>query len=64
MTEEQKAAFIFSQSVCAIAEIESMKALNKYREKRGETIAYCDDDFIAVIEKYGIGHNAVLSHLK
>ena len=28
------------------AEIESMKALNKYREMRGETIAYDEEAFL------------------
>lgn len=60
MTDEQKAAFIFSQSICALAEIEGMKAENKYRERRGEATAYNEKSFFDVIDKYGIHHNAVV----
>jgi hypothetical protein len=59
MTPEQKAAYIFAQSVCALAEIEGMKALNMYRDSRGETIAYDDNAIMSVIDKYGIHHNGV-----
>ena len=60
MTENQKAAYIIAQSVSAYAEIESMKALNIYRDRQGETIAYDEKAFLDVIEKYGIHHNGVL----
>ena len=60
MTPEQKAAFINAQVVCATAEIEGMKALNVYRESRGETIAYDENAFVDVPDKYGISHNAVI----
>ena len=63
MTSEQKAAFVFSQAVCALAEIEGMRALNTYREMRGETIAYDDGPFFDVIEKYGIHHNSTIAFL-
>lgn len=61
MTPEQKAAYVIAQSVCAMAEIESMKALNTYRQMRDETIAYDEEAFLTVIDKYGISHNAVLT---
>ena len=61
MTEEQSAAYIFSQAVCALAEIEGMKALNMYRASRDETIAYDDKCFFDVIDKYCIHHNCVLN---
>jgi len=61
MTNEQKAAYIFSQTVCALIEIEGMKALNKYREMRGKTIAYDEGQFYETAEKYCITHNQVIN---
>ena len=58
MTPEQSAAFVFANGVAAMAEIEAMKAENRQREI-GE--AYGREDFLAVIDQYGIHHNAVLS---
>jgi len=59
MNTQQKAAYVFAQAVCALAEIEGMKAENRQREYCGNAMAYADSDFLAVIEKYGIHHNAV-----
>ena len=61
MTEAQQAAYIQSQSACALIEMEAMKAENTYREMRGETIAYNEKAFLDLIERYGIHHNAVIS---
>ena len=60
MTPEQSAAYIHAQAVAALAEIEAMKAENWMREMKGHTIAYGEEEFLAVIDKYGIHHNAVL----
>ena len=51
MTREQRASFIFSQSVAALAEIEGMKAEERYRD----VPLYRKDDFTRVIDKYDIG---------
>lgn len=59
MTNEQKAAFIISQSVCALAEIEGMKVFNKERKQRGESIGYSEEAFLGVPAKYGIDQYAV-----
>jgi hypothetical protein len=61
MTDEQKAAYIYAQAVCAMAEIEAMKAENAFRQMRGESMAYNDESFLAVPEKYALHHNAVVS---
>ena len=61
MTPEQQAAYIYSQTVAASAELEAMKAANWMREMKGETIAYDETAFRQVINHYGIHHNAVLS---
>jgi hypothetical protein len=63
MTPEQKASYIFSQCVCVLSEIEAMKAENKYREMKGETIAYKEGDFLSVIDRYGISHSQVINFL-
>jgi hypothetical protein len=59
MTPEQKAAYIIAQAICALAEIEGMKTTNRMRERRGETIAYSEEEFFSVSEKYNLHHNAV-----
>ena len=61
MTPEQKAAYVFAQSVSAMAEIEGMKALNTERDQRGHTLAYDEAAFLEIPNKYGIHHNAVLT---
>lgn len=58
------AAYVFSQSVCVMAEIQGMIALNQYRLGRGETIAYDEKAFDEVALKYGIHHNAVVETLR
>lgn len=61
MTDEQKAAYAHAQSVAATAEIEGMKAENQHRLSVGSSIAYGEAAFNAVIEKYGIHHNALMA---
>lgn len=61
MTEEQKAAYVNSQSICALIEAMGMTAENYQRVCRGESVAYIEADFVALIEKHGIHHNAVLT---
>jgi hypothetical protein len=61
MTPEQAAAFVQSQTACAMAEIASMHAENREREMQGHTHAYDCCAFRAVPDEFGIGHNSVLS---
>lgn len=61
MTEDQQVAYVHAMSVAAQAEIEGMRADNQLREVQGYSPAYGHDAFLAVIEKYGIHHNAVLT---
>ena len=60
MTSDQSAAYIVSQSTCATIEAMGMQAENMQRAHRGESIAYASSDFLSLIDKYGIGRNAVL----
>ena len=61
MTEEQKAAYIIAQATCASAEIAGMQAANQHRLSLGHSIAYDEDAFAAIANKYGIHHNAGIS---
>lgn len=61
MTPEQSAAYIISQSVSALAQIEAMKAANVERLAEGKALAYDEAAFFAVQDTYCIGHNAVLT---
>ena len=60
MTPEERAAYVMAMVACAMAEIAGMQAENQYRKHRGEVVAYREDAFAAVADKYGIHHNAVL----
>jgi len=60
MTPEQQAAFITAQSACATAEIAAMTAANLQRSAGGFSLAYTEDDFAKIPERYGITHNAIM----
>jgi len=60
MTPEQSAAYIFSQSICAMIEVEGLKAENADREQRGFAQAYGEAAFLAVLDKYALDHNTVM----
>jgi hypothetical protein len=61
MTDEQKVAFINAQTACALAEIAGMQAENSHRAANGNSVAYGDEAFFAIPDKYGIGHNTVVA---
>ncbi len=54
MTPEQQAAFVISQSVCAMIEAMGMQAENQQRANCGYSIAYDEVAFDALIKKYAI----------
>lgn len=60
MTEEQRAAYVISQSVCCMVEAMGMVSMNMQGSHRGEAIAYIDEHFTALIDKWGIHHNGVM----
>ncbi len=64
MTDEQKAAFLQSQSACAMIEAMGMQAENQRRIYRNESLAYDARAFIGLLERYGIHHNAALETLR
>lgn len=64
MTEEQKAAYINAMATGALIEAMGMVAENKYREQRGDTIAYTEEAFQEVIQRWGIHHNSVIDFMR
>ncbi len=60
MTEEQKAAYIHAQAVCAQLEMEGMLVANRACEMFSRPHEFGRDDFMKVMEKYVIGHNDVV----
>jgi hypothetical protein len=64
MTDQNRqSAFLNSQVACALIEAASMTAENMIRWHRDEAMAYNDAAFLALIDKYGISHNAALTTL-
>jgi len=47
-----------TQLLEATIEMEAMKAENEMRKIRGESLAYGETDFMGLINKHGIHHNA------
>ena len=47
----------------AKARIEGMLVANEQREKEGQSLAYTEDAFTAVIDEEGIDYNTVISNL-
>lgn len=64
MNNESKNTYIRAQVACAFIEAMGMKADNKQREIEGYSPAYTLKDFVKLIERYGIHHNAVIDMLR
>ena len=60
MTQEQKAAYVFSQGICALAVLMAMNAENEKNKIEGAPPTYGQHAFTAVPEDYALGHNAVI----
>lgn len=69
MTKLEAATYLQCMAVCAMAEIAAMQASNSARDLKGvvdaaeEPTNFQYADFMAVIDKYGIHHNSVLTYL-
>jgi hypothetical protein len=63
MTPEQQAAFVNSQAAAALIAAMGMMAENQQRASRGDSPAYVGHHFEALIDQFGIGHNAALQSL-
>lgn len=60
MSDEKELELLYFKMNMLQAEIEmnGMLAENKIRESEGKSLAYNDDAFISLIDKYNIHHNA------
>lgn len=63
MTPEQNAAYIMAQASAALITAMGMMAENQQRAVLGQSMAYQDTDFQALIDQFGISHNAALNSL-
>lgn len=61
MDDAQKAAYVMAQTACMMAEMEAMKAANRARQQNDYSDAYGEEEFLALIDKWGLSHNAVLT---
>jgi len=61
MTPEQQAAYIQSQSTCALIEAFGMIAKNIQDQAVKSPITYGERAFNDLINRYGIHHNAALT---
>lgn len=59
MSPEQKAAYVFSQAVCALIKAMGMHAENQANLKANGEIVYGEKEFDKIVNDYGIHHNAV-----
>ena len=64
MNESSRAAFLVSQSVCALIQMEGMKAENRQREFLGLGIAYGEDAFFKLASDAGLEHNDAMRALQ
>lgn len=56
--EDRELLYFKMNMLQAEIEMNAMIAENKQREACGESMAYRDSNFMSLIEKYGIHHNA------
>ncbi len=66
MDDQQSArnvAYVNSQLMCAMVELEAMKSANRSRERQNLALAYSEGDFRSLIDKYQMGHNSVVTNL-
>jgi len=60
----EMAVYIQSQIACAMITAMAMGAENKQREMNGESLAFRERDFLALLDEYKLHHNDVVSMLK
>jgi hypothetical protein len=64
MREEDRGAFIMSQVACMQARLSSMVAQNIADATAGRPLSYLPQDFDALTDQFGLGHNAVVTFLQ
>ncbi len=63
-TPEQRAAYVISQSTAGLLRAAGMMAENQLRALNGESPAYGEDAFNALVEELGLDHNSVVEILR
>lgn len=63
MDKESRVAFIQSQCSCMNAELVSMQVANEEDRQAGRPLTYASHDFCALPDRFGLGHNTVVSYL-
>lgn len=63
MDKEARAAFIISQAACMQTEMAAMQMRNVLDNFAGRPLSHTPEDFDALPDRYGLGHNAVISYL-
>lgn len=64
MDSAAKAAFIASQVACMQVEMVVMQEQNIADRAAGRTLSYQPHEFRALVDRYGLGHNDVISYLR
>lgn len=64
MDQTARAAFIFSQTACATAELLAMQAENAAAAAAGAPLPHTGDAFRAVPDHHAIGWNAAVAYLR
>ena len=64
MKPVERAAYIISQSICALIEAMGMMAENQWREQRGESTAYGDEAFSGLLDRYELRSKDVFHFLQ
>lgn len=62
-SKAERLAFIISQTICAQAAIEGMRAENLQREHCGHSMAYSERTFCEIPEEFGLTADQVLAYL-
>ena len=60
----ENSVLVFSQSIAAFIEAQSMLAANVERIRKGESLAYPEEQISELINKYGLGWNSVITILR
>lgn len=63
MDAQARAAFIISQSACMQAELAAMEERNRTARRSGARPSHGPADFEALPDRYGLGHNSVVTYL-
>jgi hypothetical protein len=63
LNEEQEIVYVRGIMLQAEIRMNGMIAANQQRAAEGAAPAYVEKDFVALIEEFGVHHNALISNL-